>query len=135
MLFDKPLASFTNNIIYINRPNNYKTTTRSRLYSLLLLKITYFHTPHNNFKTLPLPYKLQREMIGKVVSNTRSIVVFRHISLLLFFRDSYAKNRRRCIPAVFLIRLKVTEHTQQKESNIYHRSKPDEPTTYQRHLV
>ena len=36
----------------------------------------------------------------KVVSNTRSIVVFRLTFLLLFFRDSWAGNRRRCIPAV-----------------------------------
>ena len=76
--------------------------------------ITSFRTPHNNFKTLPLPSKLQREKRKiKVVSNTRSIVVFRLTFLLLFFRGSFAGNRRRRIPAVSRFKLKSTKHRQQ----------------------
>ena len=52
-------------------------------------------------------------MTIKVVSNTRSIVVFRLTFLLLFFRDSWAGNRRRRIPAVSRFKLKSTKHRQQ----------------------
>lgn len=52
-------------------------------------------------------------MTRKVVSNTRSIVFFRRTFLLLFFRDSFAGNRRRRIPAVSRFKLKFTEHAQQ----------------------
>ena len=52
-------------------------------------------------------------MTRKVVSNSRSIVVFRRIFLLLFFRDSWAENRRRRIPAVSCIKPKFTERAQQ----------------------
>ena len=48
-------------------------------------------------------------MTGKVVSNTRSIVVFRSIFLLLFFRDY----QHRRMPAVSRIELKFTGHAQQ----------------------
>ena len=44
-------------------------------------------------------------MTIKVVSNTRSIVIFRLTLLLLFFRDSWAGNRRRRIPAVSRFKL------------------------------
>ena len=44
-------------------------------------------------------------MTIKFVSNTRSIVVFRLTFLLLFFRDSWAWNRRKRIPAVSRFKL------------------------------
>ena len=55
-------------------------------------------------------------MTRKVVSNTRSIVVFRRIFLLLFFRDY----RRRCMPAVSRIKLKFTGHAQQNAPLPWH---------------
>ena len=61
MLFNKPLASFINNIIDIDRPNNHKTRLEVVCILFCLLKITSFRRPHNNFKTLTLPSKLQRE--------------------------------------------------------------------------
>ena len=61
MLFDRSLASFINNIIYIDRPNNYKIWLEVVCTIFCFLKMTSFHTPHNNFKTLLLPSKLQRE--------------------------------------------------------------------------
>ena len=65
--FDLSVISL--NLIVVNHPFFIK--------SFCFLKITSFHTSHNNFKILPLPSKLQREkMTRKVVSNTRSIVVF-----------------------------------------------------------
>ena len=48
-------------------------------------------------------------MTRKVVSNTRSIVVFRSIFLLLFLRDY----QHRHMPAVSRIELKFTGHAQQ----------------------
>ena len=59
VLFDRPLAFFTNNIIYINRPNNYKTRLGVVCTIFCFLKITSFHSPHNNFETLPLPSKFR----------------------------------------------------------------------------
>ena len=61
MLFNKPLASFINNIIDIDRPNSHKTRLEVVCILFCLLKITSFRRPHNNFKTLTLPSKLQRE--------------------------------------------------------------------------
>ena len=61
MLFDRPRASFTNNIIYIDRPNNQKTRLEFVRTIFSFLKLTSFHTPHHNFKPLPLSSKLQRE--------------------------------------------------------------------------
>ena len=86
VLFDRPLASFTNNIIFIDRPNNHKTRLGVICIIFCYLKITSFHTPHNNFKTLTLPYKLQGKNDNRVVSNARSIVVFQSIFLLLLVR-------------------------------------------------
>ena len=60
VLFDRPLASFKNNIIYIDRPNNLKTRHEVVCTIFCILKITSFHTSHKNFKTLPLPSKLQK---------------------------------------------------------------------------
>ena len=135
MLFDRPHASCTNNIIYMDCPNNCKTRNEVVCTIFCFLKITSFHKPHNNFKTLPLPSKLQRENDKKICLKYSIHCCFPTYFLLLFFRDSWAENRRRRIPAVSCIKLKFTEHAQQKESNIYHRPKPDEPPTYQRHLV
>ena len=99
MLFDRSLASFINNIIYIDRPNNYKIWLEVVCTIFCFLKMTSFHTPHNNFKTLLLP--------------SRSIAVFRRVFLLLFLRDPWAGNRHRRIPAVPHIKLKFIEHAQQ----------------------
>ena len=52
-------------------------------------------------------------MTRKVASNTRSIIVFRRVFLLLFLRDPWAGNRHRRIPAVPHIKLKFIEHAQQ----------------------
>ena len=52
-------------------------------------------------------------MTRKVVLNTRSIAVFRHIFLLLFFRDSREENSRQRIPVVYRIKLKFREHVHQ----------------------
>ena len=99
MLFDRSLASFINNIIFIDRPNNYKIWLEVVCTIFCFLKMTSFHTPHNNFKTLLLP--------------SRSIAVFRRVFLLLFLRDPWAGNRHRRIPAVPHIKLKFIEHAQQ----------------------
>ena len=48
MLFNGLLAPFTNNII--DRPNNHKTRLKVICAIFCFLKITSFHTPHNNFK-------------------------------------------------------------------------------------
>ena len=48
MLFNGLLAPFTNNII--DRPNNHKTRLKVVCAIFCFLKITSFHTPHNNFK-------------------------------------------------------------------------------------
>ena len=48
MLFNRLLAPFTNNII--DRPNNHKTRLKVVCAIFCFLKITSFHTPHNNFK-------------------------------------------------------------------------------------
>ena len=61
MLFDRSIASFTYNIIYIDYLNNYKTWLVVVCTIFCFLKITSFLTPHNSFKTLPLSSKLQRE--------------------------------------------------------------------------
>ena len=77
MLFDRPLAPFTNNIIYIDRPKNHKAGLVVDCIIFCFQKITSFHRPHNNFKTLMLPSKLQRGKCQESFLNTRSIVVFR----------------------------------------------------------
>ena len=105
MLFDRPLASFTNNIIYIDCPNNCKTRLEVVCTILCFLKITSFHTPHNNFKTLPPPSKLQRESCLKY-----SIRCYFTASFLSRF---WSENRRRRIPAVCRMKPKFTEHAQQ----------------------
>ena len=99
MLFDRSLASFINNIIFIDRPNNYKIWLEVVCTIFCFLKMTSFHTPHNNFKILLLP--------------SRSIAVFRRVFLLLFLHDPWAGNRHRRIPAVPHIKLKFIEHAQQ----------------------
>ena len=106
VLFDRPLASFTRNIIYIDCPNNCETRLEVVCTIFCFLKITSFHTPHNNFKRL-CRFRLSNR--GK----NDLIVVFRLNFLRLFFRDSFAENRRRHIPAVSRIKLKFTEHAQQ----------------------
>lgn len=52
-------ASFTDNI-YIDHPKNY-ARLKFDCVIFCFQKITSFHTPHINFKTLTLPSKLQRE--------------------------------------------------------------------------
>lgn len=80
MFFEQPLESFINNVIFIDRSNNHKTRLEVVCILFCFLKITSFRTPHNNFKTLTLKSKLQREKkTRKVLSNTPSIVVFRRI--------------------------------------------------------
>ena len=120
MFFDKPLASCTNNIIYIDCPNNYKTRVEVVCTILCFLKITSTH--HTTILRLchfHLSYRGKSDK--KVVSNTRSIIVFRRIFLLLFFRDAWAENRRRRIPAVSGIKLKFTEHAQQNTPLLHSR--------------
>ena len=110
MFFDKPLASCTNNIIYIDCPNNYKTRVEVVCTILFFLKITSTH--HTTILRLchfHLSYRGKSDK--KVVSNTRSII----------FRDAWAENRRRRIPAVSGIKLKFTEHAQQNAPLLHSR--------------
>ena len=76
MLFDRPLASFTNNIIYIDCPTNCKTRLEVVCTIFWFLKMFSFHTPHNNFKTLPLPSKLQREKWKEKLSQILDPLLF-----------------------------------------------------------
>ena len=78
-----------------------------------ILKITSFHTSHNNFKTLPLPSKLQKKNNKKGCLKYLNHCFFRPILLLLFFRNSQAGNRLRRIPAVSRIKLKFMKHALQ----------------------
>ena len=103
MLFDRPLASFTNNIIYIDHSNNRKIKLEVVCKIFCFLKITSFHTPYNNFKTLPLPSKLWGEKWQERLWDTRSIVVFRRIFLVFFFSWFFGG-----IPAVSQNRLSLT---------------------------
>ena len=59
VFLDRSHASFTNNI-YIDHPKNY-ARLKFDCVIFCFQKITSFHTPHINFKTLTLPSKLQRE--------------------------------------------------------------------------
>ena len=113
MLFDRPHASCTNNIIYIDRPNNCKTILEVICTIFCFLKITSFHKPHNNFKTLPLPSKLQREKWQENLSQILDPLLFSDVFPAPFFRDSSAENRRIRIPAVSRIKLKFTQHAHQ----------------------
>ena len=85
MLFDRPLTSFTNNIIYINCPNNYKTRLKVVCTIFRFLKITSFHTPHNNFKTLLHPSKLQREKWQEKLSQILDPLLFSDTFPCFFF--------------------------------------------------
>ena len=113
MLFDRPHASCRNNIIYIDRPNNCKTILEVICTIFCFLKITSFHKPHNNFETLPLPSKLQREKWQENLSQILDPLLFSDVFPAPFFRDSSAENRRIRIPAVSRIKLKFTQHAHQ----------------------
>ena len=70
VLFDRPLASFTNNIIYIDRPNNHKKKLEV-VCKIFLFKIT-FSTHHITIWRLcrfHLSYRGKNDK--KVVSSTR----------------------------------------------------------------
>ena len=59
----------------------------------------------------------------QVVSNTRSIIVFRRFFLLLFFGDYLAWNRHRRIPAVSCVKQKFTKYAQTNCLSAYTRYK------------
>ena len=111
VLFNRPLVSFANNIIYIDRPNNHKTRLEVVCTIFCFLKITSFHTPILRLCCLHLSYR--GKMTRKVVSNTRSIVVFRVFSRLFSFAILERKTDCRRILAVSCIKPKFTEHAQQ----------------------
>ena len=90
MLLDRPFASFKNNIIYIDRPNNHKTQLKVVCTIFCILKITSFHTSHNNFKTLPLPSKLQKKKWEERLSQILEPLFFRFSWIKCFHLD--------CIP-------------------------------------
>ena len=96
VLFGRPLASFTNNI-YIDRSDKdntktlwvqgcvtsviwYASCTKAKVKHLCklfcFLKITSFHIPHNDFKTLTLLSKLQREKWQERLSQILDLLLF-----------------------------------------------------------
>ena len=111
MLFDRPLASFTNNIIYIDRPKKSKDMPVDisqliysasnldvpkgiaeivRTKSFKFLKGTFYHIPHNNFKTLPLPSKLQREKWREKLSQILDPLLFSEVFSCFFSFETQA---------------------------------------------
>ena len=83
VLFDRPLPSFRN-VIYIDSPNNYKTRFEFVWTIFCFSKITSFHTPNNNYKTLPLPSKLQREKWQEKLSQILDPLLFSDVFSCFF---------------------------------------------------
>ena len=106
----QPLASFTNNIHYIDRPNNHKTRLEAVCTIFCFLKTTSFNTSHNNLKILPLlSYRGENGKKGCLKHSTHCCFPTCFSPSL---RGSWVGNEDRRIPAVSHIKLKVTEHAQ-----------------------
>ena len=117
MLFEQPLESFINNVIYIDRSNNHKTRLEVVCILFCFLKITSFHTPNSNLGLWRLHLCNRGKNVKKGCLKYSIFVVFRIIFLLLFFGDSWAGNRRRRILALVLAHQKKKKKGIKKEKN------------------
>ena len=91
VLFYRPLAFFTDNIC-IDRPKNHKARLEVDCIIFYFQIITSFHIPHNNFKTLTLPSKLQR---GKYQENFSQILdpwLFSDLFPASFLQQFFSRN-------------------------------------------
>ena len=105
MLFERPLPSFTKNIIYIDRPSNHKTRLE------IICSIFFWkQLPSTRHTTIWRLCRFHLSYRGKY--DKKSCLKYSiHCCFPAFF---FFANRRRRIPAVSRINLKFTEDAQTK---------------------